>query len=450
MDQLLALPIRGESFLLRRGSRHILVDGGGSLHKISKSGQALARSLSTVGPSLRTLDVVVCTHADGDHAAGLASLLDHWRVPDGNGGEETGRIGQFWLPGRWVDVLPELMRTPETFLDGLIAALDQVVHEGPNLAQSDGADDDLVETLDAMVRRERRSAMDRELNPEGIHPEPQTYHDLVGDDDVDLGGTEPLDEPGWFSDLRRDVDGLEGIRPKALKALESARRRILYRRAQGKIGAALAQFWFGLIDTAASIRGIADQAIRHRVRVRWFDFDEFERKRCPRGGVPGFLVPINAVEQAPPPTSGISYLAQLSAVNEACLSFFAPPTARRLGVVFCGDSPFGDGQGYANSFLLSLRSPLLPVVATAPHHGSESNAMAYGHVERWANVQVWLRTGGTSKQPGPTFKQIVFPRRVCTYCPQTNRQPRLAGICGACSFPSCGPLWITGHHCICP
>src|SRR5947208_12232464 len=124
MDSLFALPIKGESFLLRRGRHHVLVDGGGSLRKVSDSGLALSHALKTICPTMRGLDIVVCTHADGDHAAGLASLLDHWRVPDGSGGAMVGRIGEFWLPGCWVDAIPELIRTPETFFRGLIAELD--------------------------------------------------------------------------------------------------------------------------------------------------------------------------------------------------------------------------------------------------------------------------------------------------------------------------------------
>src|SRR5262249_41030865 len=156
--------------------------------------------------------------------------------------------------------------------------------------------------------------------------------------------------------------------------------------------------WLALIQASASIRGIADHAITHNVRVRWFDHEEFVRTRLARGGVRDFLVPINAVEQAPPPpVARMSYLARLSPVNEECLAFLAPPTLSRLGVVFCGDSPLGDGPSYGNSFLPSGPRPVLPVVATAPHHGSESNAVAYGHLNAWGYVQVWLRTGGSRK-----------------------------------------------------
>ena len=270
-------------------------------------------------------------------------------------------------------------------------------------------------------------------------------------DKVDLGPSEPVDEPQWFAELRRGVEDVLQTRAEAERAFASARRRIRYRLAKGKIGVALAEFWLSLINTAENIRAIADHAIQHNVRVRWFDFDEFARTRKAKGGVRGFLMPLNAIEQAPSPRLELGYLARLSPINEACLAFIAPPKLERLGVVFCGDSPLGDGPRYATSFLGHLPRPVLPLVATAPHHGSESNHVAYSHLSRWASVLVWLRTGGSKLQPGPTFKQLEFPKRVCTHCPQTGLVRQMAGIglTGGWDWPFYKALWITGHHCRC-
>jgi hypothetical protein len=450
MDSLFALPIKGESFLLRRGQRHILVDGGGSLRRLSDSGLVLSRALGTICPTMRSLDIAICTHADGDHAAGLATLLDQWRVPDGIGGTKAGRVGQFWLPGCWVDVIPELMRAPETFFKGLIAELDQLARTEPDLVQWDGTEDSLEKSL------RTTDGVSRYINPEQSSSSKRADQESAsgaipadGENDRGWGTTEQLGEPDWFKELRQAATELIPERSKALVAFESARRAISYRRAKSKIGTVMAQFWLGLIEAAASIRGIADQAIKHRVPVRWFDFGEFERERQSRGGIPGFLVPINAVEQSRPPSIGLSYLARLSVTNEASLVFFAPPTLRHLGVLFCGDSPLGDGVNYSNSFLQHIPSPPLPILATAPHHGSQSNAGAYGHAERWAEVQVWLRTGGTKLHPGPAFKQIDFPRRHCTHCPQNGRPLQLATISGRSDQTWWGNLWILGHQCVC-
>src|SRR4051812_38034551 len=99
MDQLIALPVKGEAFLLQRDRYHILVDGGGGSNRNSRpSGKALSNALLAVRPNLRKLDVVVCTHADGDHAAGLASFLDYWWTDRAAGPGRDIRVKEFWLP----------------------------------------------------------------------------------------------------------------------------------------------------------------------------------------------------------------------------------------------------------------------------------------------------------------------------------------------------------------
>jgi hypothetical protein len=343
------------------------------------------------------------------------------------------------------------MRNPASFVDGLIDDLDKFARDNPELAAGDGDAEDLAEELDPLVRAERRGDADVEQNREDVRAgRVEEFDPRFDDGDIDLGATEPLDEPAWFQDLRGGADDLVHTRASATKAFQAGRRRVRYRLKRGKIGTALARFWLGLIDAAPNIRGIAEQAIIRRVRVRWFDFDKFAQTRVPRGGVRNFLVPLNAVEQASPPRVGLSYLARLSPINEACLAFLAPPSMTRLGVVFCGDSPLGDGPGYGTSFLGRLPSPPLAVVATAPHHGSESNRVAYRHLSAWTDVITWVRTGGLPAHPGGTFKALHFPERICTHCPQSNKfQLRTAGVGGFNRRPYFLPHWVMGYHCTC-
>lgn len=57
MDRLLALPAAGESFLLQRGGKNILVDG-------SYGYRRLADTLGLPAIAVRHLDIVVCTASD--------------------------------------------------------------------------------------------------------------------------------------------------------------------------------------------------------------------------------------------------------------------------------------------------------------------------------------------------------------------------------------------------
>lgn len=178
-----------------------------------------------------------------------------------------------------------------------------------------------------------------------------------------------------------------------------------------------------------------------------FDHRAFEATRRPSGGVPGFLEPINAREQAPAPLYA-SLLLRLTEINRHSLVFFAPPTITRLGILLVASST-GDGSKLpATSFLSSTARPRYPIVSTAPHHGAETNSAAYQHMRGWADIIVLVRAGGSSSQPGQTFKSLKWPLKVCATCPATRRAAHIAGVASA------GPNWwyplvIVGKPCAC-
>ncbi len=60
----------------------------------------LGKQLATLLPAVNHHDIVICTHVDLDHADGVKSILLHWRQAKGG----LATIGEFWLPGRWMDV----------------------------------------------------------------------------------------------------------------------------------------------------------------------------------------------------------------------------------------------------------------------------------------------------------------------------------------------------------
>jgi hypothetical protein len=432
-----ALPISGESFLFCRGRYTVLVDGG---YERNKVGSVLREHF----PDLNHIDIVVCTHADQDHAEGLPGLLQ----------DRSFSFGQVWLPGRWVDVLPELLRDPKGFMSGLIRELDSLSDQYSNREYGDLEAEEFDEILSERVRQERARVADvPTARPRPVDDLPgDITRDQIGrgDEVVDLGATDPLDEPSWFAELREHAHGREADEA-AQKAFKSARQSIRYRmnRPRRPLGAALATYWLGLVETAEAIRRIAEAAIDRGLRVRWFDYVAYSKVGVPAGGIPGFLVPINAVEQRAPEQLELSYLARLSPTNEASLAFFAPATRRTPGVFFCGDSPLGDGPDYGNSFLEHRHRPWGPIVATAPHHGSEKNRIAYKHIYRWSEVAVLLRAGGTKLHPGQTFKRLRCSLKLCVKCPQRGKAPALAGVEGIDVSPFWRPLLVRGLSCAC-
>ncbi|MDT8316256.1 MBL fold metallo-hydrolase [Roseomonas mucosa] len=295
-DQVLALPISGEAFLLRRRGHAVLVDGGWKKDNVT-------RVLATHLPAIKPLDIVVCTHGDGDHAGGLPDVLRHW----------PGGIGQVWLPGRWVGVVPELMKNPKGFVDQLIRELDTLIREN--------APDPLVE---APFTRFEESTDPVPADISGLGQEAPPVRDADradasdevpaggedwDDPEIDLGTTEPTDDPPWFAELR-GAKNLP-IEKVADAAFQSARSRILYRKRKRRLSTAAATAWLGMVDTVEAIRRIAAAAIARRLRIRWFDYHAFASMRRPSGGVCGFLEPINAREQAPAPFK-LSFLMRLT------------------------------------------------------------------------------------------------------------------------------------------
>ncbi|MGL4315981.1 MAG: MBL fold metallo-hydrolase [Pseudomonas sp.] len=422
MDKLIALPIKGESFLLRRGDRTVLVDGG-------YNSLDLSRALKTHASDLKQIDIVVCTHADRDHAGGLCNLINASGLD----------VGEFWLPGTWLGSIPELITNPKAAVSGVLSELDRLPEELKHLRMDH---EDVSRHFDTMAVEERRA--NRRERP-WIEPAAGGVEKLANtvswNDLVEL-----TDACRWYEEPSRTY--FEYRMSYAGQALEWGRRQVRYRQAKNIINQQVASYWLELLDAAQVIRAIAAQALLSRAHVRWFDYSAFASSRMAKGGNSGFLEPLNSVELPPQPPQMLSYLARLSPANEECLAFLAPPSDNEgLGVVFCGDSPLGDGQKYANSFLAKNPSASdFPVVATAPHHGSEHNQPAYGHLQSWADVRLWVRSGGSIKQPGSTYKTLPPSSRACTHCPQRRLAPREAIVHLGRHSPC---FRVSSHDCIC-
>jgi hypothetical protein len=406
MQRLVALPITGEAFLYGRDGIHVLVDSGWS-------GSSLAKALRVCAPHLTRIDVAVCTHGDSDHAGGLATLLDHWR----------GRIGQLWLPGRWVEVIPRLLMDAKQLVNALVDDLVSLARDRTDLN---------AENLDAEeIERLLDTEAVRQLQPDGDDSdsdEPVT--------EIDRQDLDDFDEPSWMREMRERAEEIVAHDPVAQRAFASARSRVYYRMRRGIVGQGLGRYWLSLIQTEENIRKIARHAVTHSIRIRWFDYGGFEERTKPSGGVRGLLVPIDAVEQSPPPRIGLRLWESLSRINRESLVFYAPEANSWPGILFMADSPLGTGTGFLTPFRLPQLKPLRAIIATAPHHGAESAACAYRNLSHWAVVALWIRTGGLPRHPEKTFRSLPATNRTCTHCPHMNLQLRPVDI-SFCDTATC-------------
>lgn len=378
---LTALRVAGESFLLETYDLRILVDSG-------YHGKALA---TAIRPQSH-INIAICTHADRDHAGGFTTLLS-----------EGVSVGELWLPGNWANLAAELLLQPNTVANGLLQEI-RAFAEDPEALK--GTSEEIDDLLSAKANKEREAARQHnQAPPPGNHSE----------DNREATNS-------WFDELRQAYSDISEAASEANATFEAARSSIRTTCKSQNLPDAISSYWVELINTAERIRTIASEAIKYNVPVRWFDYEEFSRTRKASGGNSGFLEPLNSVELVSRPSlpAGLSLFARLTPVNEECLVFIYLPSASHIGVVFCGDSPMGDGPGYKNSFLQNHAAPEFQVIATAPHHGSENNSIAYQYLSAWIDVIGWLRTGGSKAQPGKTYKGLSLDKRACTHCPNTR------------------------------
>lgn len=368
MAKFIALPVgRGDAFYLDRGNGTILVDGG-----MSRS--ALPDMFRRV-TGKDSVDILVCTHNDADHVNGVLGFL-----------ESELTCGELWLPGRWLAVLPDVLAPLDEFAEKVFGEIER-----------DRSLQILARDFGNTRSNEEYAARFEENSP---YIEPVPNIDMDREDD----GTE-LSHDGWPPSLVGELENAQswdrtgGGWPH---------------RPWGWI-----EFFYNypqdahiiissLIDAASRIREAAILAFHKGVTVRWFEHSPFD----PHGGISGLLVPANArqlLKMRCRKRSLVEYIS-LTVVNRESLVCWAPPTERMPGVLFNADSDLANmspPEGIENS------------IATAPHHGSESNGNVYDKVSKASGdgkSVTWVRSDGRSlKRPGNSYLTKTS-KRFCTLC----------------------------------
>ena len=412
MSRLIALPVDGDAFILQRAGYTILVDGG-------KRSALLASELAKF--EVTHLDFVVCTHADEDHAGGLVDLLERSSIS----------VGEFWLPGAWLQSLPVLLPHPKKVVDELVGEADSFRGQ------------DIFNEKRVYPAENKISAKQIEYN---IFREEKDVDVRSRDQEKSGRGLDWLE--GWMSHSTNPVSSAD-----AARIFRNGERRIKYRVRKKLMTSQTAATWIRLIKTAERIRKIALQAIAHNVCVRWFDHKDFRRKKYAEGGEPKLLIPLNSIELTAPPTPVMGLMhKKLSTLNVHSLVFLSPgydqaevPEHSRLSVVFTGDSPLGFGKNYAESWLIWPNKASTRTIATAPHHGSESNAHAYAHLQAVTDILIWIRSGGLSRHPEGTYRNIPIGSRYCTNCPHLGLERQVVELHMSAPFL----ISVKGYQCSC-
>jgi hypothetical protein len=347
-SRFIALPVgQGDGFFYQTNSSSVLIDGGRSIRAITAQLQAAT--------SCSSLDVLVCTHNDADHANGVLGVL------------ESGiQCREVWLPARWTERLEDLLEKPNDFSHELYKNW----RESRDKHSEAGSLDELGDKLSLEDRRDRSET--REQN-------------TAQSSDPFFGSLEKATGYGCAFSLEEDV--LEfGPYPWI---------------PSGSRGAKLL---FDALEAASRIRAIALAAFHAGATIKWFEFGD--TNGSPTNSV---LSPLNCREilrTRRVPRNALEFLA-LSKANRESLVFAVHSTDDLPGVVFSADSDFG----------FSLNLPVGDYLVTAPHHGSESNANAYTQLGSVLKRSVIVRSDGCSRsRPGSSFLSMPTNRRFCTLC----------------------------------
>ena len=431
MLKLTALPIGGEAFLLQRDGFKILVDSG-------YNSECLAQFLSDEMPNLEFIHIAVCTHADSDHARGLTKILEEWK-PQNKGARPP--IGEFWLPRVWLDLVPDLISKQgqrdlaHAMLDDMNSLADAILEKMERASDKD-LNIDTKAIIELVLEKNKKELKHPSRRDEYV-PQRQEARILHARSKLLME---------WYVRDNLTLDNLEDVFD-TLSHVHPGTRDI-------------ARYWISLASTATTIRDIILSAHHHSVKIRWFDFSKFEEDGRPEGGILGLLTPINAVELydpsaliQQPPDFTVSYRLSLTLSNRQCLSFYSPGHAACPGVLFCGDSPMGYGRKHLVPFKLPGRGRIQSVIATAPHHGQESNAIAYKHIHHQVAPGgiFWIRSGGSRKNPpGASFCGIPSQHRICTWCPYSSAgSPKEVATIVQPNSIGRAPIFWTGNRCNC-
>ena len=351
IDRFVALPVgQGDAFFYEREQLNVLVDGGKSTEKLPELIKDHLR--------IERIDILICTHNDKDHAQGLIGLL--------NKEEWESSIHEVWLPGSWSYKLKELLEYPDNFFIELAENISQLPERKlPALANLPNLTNPVFEP----------AALCEEVSNESF---------------IDL--------------CTRDTGFTYKLYSPLLKILQPSS--WLFQKSRQHL-------WLEAIDAASRIREIARLAYSHKLKVRWFDFNEFEiQGQQPNGGEKGILEPVNAREILPitRQITALQYLS-LTVDNQQSLVFLGLEQENRPGVLFTADSNI--------NFKIQHKPHSFPMIVTAPHHGAEANGKAYSIISQWHNNSdsiIWVRSDGKFKsRPGSSFI-TAKGQNFCTIC----------------------------------
>jgi hypothetical protein len=355
---------QGDAFFLEREGLAVLIDGGRSVQGFPAQFQKVTNRDS--------VDILVCTHNDADHANGILGFLRSGLT-----------CKEVWLPGSWTDRLEDLLLHPESFTEELISNIEEIEVTPEKRLLLHALGDQYSERMMQQERTNEGAASTTDALSEALE-KATTIEDYGGIFLYPPPLWPPKDWPyPWYRMwrlMRRDYERF--------------------------------RLFIEAISAATLIREISLAAYHAGALIRWFEYNTMSND----GGIQNVLLPLNSSEvfririrRWP----ALMYLA-LTTSNKQSLVFLSPANDEEPAVLFTADSDLSFPQSipWSNG-----------MIVTAPHHGSEANANAYSRFTRDTSNNldvIWVRSDGRFKtRPGKSYLS-VRGGRFCTLCRGCN------------------------------
>lgn len=380
-----ALPVgQGDAFYLEDEQMNVLVDGG-----LAREGFPHTFS-NEIGK--HSVDYLICTHNDADHAKGLIGYLQHDYQAD-----------EVWLPGEWQAILSDVLKPISEIESQIIEDIKDSFH------------------LDAFFHEQDEGNVDFEEFSNWLreHIESDGREESSGKNEI---GPKGLDDAQEQRLREQDSTSLFGEVQFRRRLRANPRPRYAFRTAPSRLkrDSATSMFW-SAIDAADRIRKIATLAFEQGAAIRWFEhFDSAAQRGHPAlknpkiaelGGTPA-LRPLNSIEidRIPTKSTSLFHHLALTVENERSLAFWSKASGRP-GVLFSADTVL---DGFP-----SQMGTLDGAIVTAPHHGSSANVRHYKRVRDATNAPSklrWVRSDSrTASRPCPRYLSVKG-KRTCTTC----------------------------------
>jgi hypothetical protein len=387
----------GDAFLLEKDDKKILIDGG------KDRGNKFPEKFSSTG--ITQLDLIVCTHADADHAEGLINLLRS---------DIELTCQEIWIPAKWQRYIDKIKANRVGFIIKLIQEL-----------KCNSQDKSLVEMVESAEKTYELKPEEKLFeNDEAIKC---NFSSITYCREMkDRNGYETTNPSQYETYLLSKLEPSEVIKHYRNRILElHGKELILHLHGIGELTDSQFDDFREALEKYGKLEALLDEVNKKNIKISWFelvedpmtneDFDVYDEQ--------GLLTPLchHKLTTYTHKRSSEPILEMLPKYdpNKISLVLASKETEKNPLIIFSSDSDFEKVE-----YIPSAENMLI----TVPHHGSKSNIEALEKCIEVSNDKnpLWIRGDSHRIIMSELFISKVQSSGICycTLCRDWNTDSR--------------------------